>query len=402
MASEKATAEFYLSCALGFEESLAAEIREVWPWLIELNGVANHQPLPEMTLEKGGVLLRTSLEAGLQLNFFLKTPHRILLRLAEFKARDFPKLFEKIQKIPWLNYLATTKIEWEVSAGKSRLNHDKRIAETCSEAFAKSGARSLSGGDYTQAIYVRIYDDLCTVSLDSSGENLHKRGWGTRKGEAPLRETLAAFLLREMIGSASPGELQNITLVDPLCGSGTLLLEAASLWTPTFARDFTFLHWKNTPKILKSPLLKKNYKLLMKATPFAAYRGYDIDEKVLSAAELNLADLRSQTDLPECDIRFEKENLFTDGAAAKGRGSVWCISNPPYGERLHVQGQEVFSYQNLVNRMANKFTAEKVAVLLPDKAQVRSLKAPPGFKKAHQVSFSNGGLEVLFLLFTRN
>lgn len=401
MAGEKTAADFYISCALGFEESLCQEIRECWPWLIEVNSMANQQPVPEMSLERGGVRLRCPLEMGLQLNFFLKTPHRILLRLAEFKVRDFPKLFEKVQKIPWASHLASANVEWVVAASKSRLNHEKRIEETCRESFAKI-ASGLQGGDpsHVQAIYVRMHEDICSISLDSSGENLHKRGWGVLKGEAPLRETLAALLLREMRGSESPGELQQITVVDPLCGSGTVVLEAASLWTPVFTRAFSFMHWRSTPKILKSPLLKKNYKLLMKATPFKAYRGFDLDPKVVGAAMQNLQALREQTELPPADIAFAVENLF-EGESRRDLGRVWCLSNPPYGERLHVQGQQVFSYQDLINRMAEKFSAEKVAVLLPEKPLVRGLKPPPGFAKAKQVEFSNGGLEVVFLIYTR-
>lgn len=399
MASSETLSGFYISCALGFEETVAAEIRQAWPLMIEINGQANQSPLPEMTLEKGGVLVKAPLALGLQLNFFLKTAHRVLFRLAEFKVRDFPKLYEKIQKIPWGNILNGPALEWQVSASKSRLNNEKRIEETCQESFAKVAGEIQGTAKASQTVYVRIHDDLCTISLDSSGEHLHKRGWGVLKGEAPLRETLAAYMIMEMIGESPLTKTQQVAFVDPMCGSGTLVLEAASLWQPVFARNFAFLEWKNTPKIFKSPLLKKNYKLLQKQAPFKTYWGFDLDGKVIQAASENLKSLQEKTEIENLKVRFEEESLFA--GETKTLGPVWCLTNPPYGERLHVQGQEEFSYQDLVQRMADKFSAEKIGVLLPNKSLVRALKAPEGYRKQKDLAFSNGGLEVLFLIFVR-
>jgi putative N6-adenine-specific DNA methylase len=388
---------FFISCNPGFEEDLAVEVRECWPWLIELNGQANKSGYPEIEFEKGGILVRCALELGLQLNFFLKTANRILWRIEEFKVRDFPKLFEKVGKIQWAQYLSSGNVEWIVSASKSRLNHEKRIEQTCRDAFKKAFDKNPGAPSTPQKIYVRIHDDLCTLSLDSSGQHLHKRGWGTQKGEAPLRETLAAFLLRQMMAGSVPGMLTQTTLIDPLCGSGTLLLEAAGLWQPHFERPFAFQNWKHTPKIFKTPLWKKNYKLLSSETPFKSYRGYDINEKVLTAAKENLKDFLAKTSVQKIDIELIKENLFS--GQKQNLGKCWCISNPPYGERLYVQGQENFSYEDLITRMAEKWTPEKIGILLPKKTQVRQLQPPKGYEKKSEISFSNGGLEVLFLVF---
>lgn len=390
---------FYVSCALGFEDTVAAEIRRAWPLMIGLDGLANTAPMPEMIVERGGVLVKTSLALGLQLNFFLKTAHRVLWRLAEFKVRDFPKLFEKIQKIPWGNFLGGAGVEWEVAASKSRLNNEKRIVEVCEEAFAKVSGRIQGNSKAKQAVYVRVHDDLCTVSLDSTGEHLHKRGWGVQKGEAPLRETLAAFMILEMIDGAPATKTQQVSFVDPMCGSGTLVFEAASLWRPVFDRKFSFLEWKNAPKIFKSALLKKNYKLLPTQAPFKTYWGFDIDSDVLRAAQENLSSMMAAVELESLKVRFERESLFS--GEPRTLGPTWCLTNPPYGERLHVQDQPEFSYQDLLQRMADKFVAEKIGVLLPNKNSVRALKPPEGYKKSKEREFSNGGLEVVFLIYTR-
>jgi len=390
---------FYVSCALGFEETVAEEIRRAWPLMIEINGQANQNPLPEIEIGSGGVSLQAPLALALQLNFFLKTAHRVLWRLAEFKVRDFPKLFERLQKIPWGNFLNGNQLEWQVAASKSRLNNEKRIEEVCTEAFAKVAGKIQGSSKVAQTVYVRIHDDTCTISLDSSGEHLHKRGWGVLKGEAPLRETLASFMILEMIDGAPASKTQQVSFVDPLCGSGTLVLEAASLWQPVFGRSFAFLEWKNAPKIFKSPLLKKNYKLLPDTAPFKTYWGFDIDGAVIRAAKENLGNLESKLEIKNLKVRFEEENLFA--GEKKTLGPVWCLANPPYGERLHIQGQEEFSYQDLLQRMAEKFTAEKIGILLPNKTLVKKLKPPEGYKKLKERAFSNGGLEVLFLIFAR-
>jgi len=103
------------------------------------------------------------------------------------------------------------------------------------------------------SIYIRVEDDNCTISLDTTGEHLHKRGWSILKGEAPLRETISAYLLKETIGDASAAELSQVVLCDPMMGSGTILTEARSLWQGQFQRDFAFKHWKKVPKLLLSP-----------------------------------------------------------------------------------------------------------------------------------------------------
>jgi putative N6-adenine-specific DNA methylase len=389
---------FYAPCNLGFEKELCMEIEECWPLLIGTNGLANQEPLPEMKADHGGVQIECAFELGLQLNFFLKIAHRVLFRLAEFRVRDFPKLFEKVQNIPWTKHLGFGDIEWVVSASKSRLNNEKRIEDTCREALQKSLRGLILPSGPAQKIYVRIFDDLCTLSLDCSGEHLHKRGWGRHKGEAPLRETLAAFALKQMMKGHELSELQRVTLVDPMCGSGTLVLEAASLWNPAFRRDYSFLRWKSTPKIFKTTLWKKNYKLLATQTPFKKYLGFDLDEKVLRAAQENLQEMSTQLEKPFTNIEFKSQNLFDQGPVVEL--PVWCVSNPPYGERLRVQGQADFSYEDLLAQIVKKFTPQKVGLLLPAKSAVKKLQAPKGYKKNSETPFSNGGLDILLLIYT--
>ncbi len=394
---------FYVSCNLGFEADLAAEIKECWPWLIEVDGLSNHEGYPALTLDRGGVLVDCSLSHGVQLNFFLKTAHRVLWRVEEFKVRDFPKLFEKVRKIEWGKYLSSGRVEWVVSASQSRLNNEKRIEETCEEAFRKVFPFEPKDFAPAQKIFIRMHNDICTISLDSTGVHLHKRGWGSLKGEAPLRETLAAFAVRQMIGEHSPGELSQITLIDPMCGSGTLLLEALSLWRPVFERDFSFFSWKLTPKIFKTELWRKNYKLLSPRSPFKCYRGYDVDEKVVGCANGNLEEMTKQVLLQDIDIQFSQGDLFKDDQndLRPSIDKIWCLCNPPYGERIRVAGKNEISYEELLKRMFVKFNAQKVGLLLPNKSVVKKIRLPENLQKILEIPFSNGGIDVVLLIVER-
>ncbi|MBK9321711.1 MAG: RNA methyltransferase [Bdellovibrionaceae bacterium] len=395
---------FYVSCNLGFEEDLALEIKECWPWLIGTDGQANHEAYPTLTVDKGGVLVDCPLAQGVQLNFFLKTAHRILWRVAEFKVRDFPKLYEKVRQIEWSKFLSSANVEWVVSASQSRLNNEKRIEETCKESFRKVFPLENKNLTSAQKVFIRMHQDICTISLDSTGDHLHKRGWGQLKGEAPLRETLAAFVVRQMIGEVSLGELREITLVDPMCGSGTLLLEALSLWCPVFERDYSFLRWKQTPKIFKTELWKKNYKLLVSDPPFKNYCGYDVEAKVIEAANLNLAEMLKKVSIQNAHFRFIQEDLFkesSDSSRGVFGGKTWCICNPPYGERIHVLTKKPISYEDLLKRMIEKFDAKKIGLLLPNKPEVRKIRLPENLQKILEVPFSNGGIDVVLLIVER-
>lgn len=180
-------------CPPGLEDIVAAEIDEA--------GFGPAQAVP------GGVLFTAE---PLAANRALATPTRILQRVARFEARDFAALQRGTAAVDWSawGHLGFTP---EVSAHRSRLYHTGAIAERV-VAIVPPGSMGL---------YVRLDDDVCTLSVDTSGELLHRRGWREETGPAPLRETLAAALLRR--AGWAPAE----ALYDPMCGSGTFVIEAA-------------------------------------------------------------------------------------------------------------------------------------------------------------------------------
>ncbi|MEZ0392068.1 MAG: RNA methyltransferase, partial [Pseudobdellovibrionaceae bacterium] len=311
---------FFVGCNIHFESELEKEIREFWPYLIELDGRPHAHALTILETVPGGLLLEAPLHIGLQINFFSKLANRVLLRVKEFKVRDFPKLFQTLQSLKKDPLLQNLKFNYQVSASESRLNNEKRLKEILLEVF---GAET---EDSEQSLFLRMHQDLCSLSLDSTGLHLHKRSQRTSQGAAPLRETLAAFCVRKLIGDEGIAFLQKFTLVDPMCGTGTLLREAATLYQPTLRHDFSFLQWAQTPKIFKSSQLRNNYPEFHPL--FAGLKGLDRDEKSVERAQASLQALGHSSEI-------SNEDLFK--TTAKSEKLCWVIANPPYGERLKAE-----------------------------------------------------------------
>lgn len=386
--------KFFISTPLDFESLTAEELQKVWSHLLEKDGRPTSEPLPKLQVVEGGVELETSLFLGVQLNFFLKTANRILLRLAEFKARDLPKFYQKVAVIPWAEYLKSSDIEWNVSAQGSRLNNEKRLTESADKALREK--LPFREGIARQKIFVRMVDDFCTISLDTSGEHLHKRGWMNLRGEAPLRETWAAILLQELIRGEDTSEA---TLVDPMVGSGSFLLEARSWGFPNFERKYAFLEWANCPKLFLSPSFVFNYKTLAVKPLFKALQGFDLNPQMESVVLGNYEALQGQMRRfyraahVEVPLSFKLANsLELEGPPQMGGG--YLIVNPPYGERLSgVEG----GMEKAVPVLVRNFAPRKLGILLPSSSKI---KAPKGYQVVKSIRVNNGGIRCLFTIMT--
>ncbi len=390
---------FFISTPLDFEKVTLQEMQEVWPYLLGKDAQVHSLPFPEVQIHSGGLEFEADLITGIQLNFFLKTANRVLLRLASFKARDLPKFYQKFRSLPWLEYLAHANVEWEVAAQKSRLNNEKRLQESAETALGEvfKGQKGVEG---CGRIFIRMDEDLCTISLDTTGEHLHKRGWSVLKGEAPVRETIAAFILRSLLGEASGKELSETTLLDPMMGSGTFLAEARALYDGNFSRSYAFQQWKKVPKLFLSPSFAFNY--TAPTTPlFKKYVGFDLNPEMPVIAEKNFKALEQKLEKVQRS-KFQSAALelaTQDGLAAEvaGAENLWLVVNPPYGERLSegVSG----GLKGLVQGLLNNYKPQKLGVIYPDKERLQ--KAPDGYKIAKELKINNGGIRCLFTLLTR-
>ena len=194
---------------------------------------------------RGGVSFEGDLLLGFRVNLHVRTLTQVLLRLTVFGAKAFPPLLKEARKLPWVSYLQPgTKVAFWATSTWSRLFHTKRIRETVLDVVTKSVAVDKIDETSTpqQRVMIRMLVNASTISLDMSGERLHRRGYREEVGRAPIRETMAVGRLNRA------GWQLGQPLIDPICGSGTFPIEAALLAAvrapclPT-ARDFQCLDW---------------------------------------------------------------------------------------------------------------------------------------------------------------
>jgi putative N6-adenine-specific DNA methylase len=275
----------------------------------------------EARAQKGGVLFEAIARDLYRANLWSRVASRVLVRLGEFKCRDFPTLYKQLLKLGWGRFIRPGQTcGVRVSCQSSRLTHSGRIAETVLAALEKALGGSSADSAAEQLIFIRIENDNCMVSIDSSGELLHRRGYRKAMVAAPLRENLAAAILLKLGYDGSQ------PLVDAMTGSGTFAIEAALIaagTAPGRQRQFSFMNW---------PRYRPNVWALCLREPGAAaetavtIQAIDCDPLAVAAARKNAIAAGVDT-----RIRFEEGPMERLRAPAS-QGIL--VMNPPYGERL--------------------------------------------------------------------
>lgn len=321
---------FFISCPLEFENELAKELKSFWFEMIDLDGLPTRASFPELQMMRGGLQLEVADHLGFQINFFSKIASRVLLRIGKFEARYFDQFEKGFGKIDFAQYLSGNEIKLKVEAHKSRLNNEKNIIEAANNVLTKKQYKLKDSSLNT--VYIRIEKDRVTISLDTSGEHLHKRGYALHRGEAPLRETLAAYLIRKLQHYVKIDEA--LTIIDPFVGSGTILFEANSYNLPNLERSYSWLNFKNAPKLFKSDTWKKNYRWFENQS-WPQCLGFDLEEKAITSLENNKTEFNKTFKHRHLDITArvqDSRDLKLERVALKK--SVWVVTNPPYGIRL--------------------------------------------------------------------
>ena len=281
-------------------------------------------------VEDGKVTFEGDAQAICRANLFLRTAERVLLKAGSFRAVTYDELFEGIRALPWEIYLPKDAKFWVTKASsiKSKLFSPSDIQRIVKKAVVEKMKEyydvewfAETGAEYP--IRVFLMKDEVTVAIDTTGVSLHKRGYRTMSGLAPISETLAASLIQ-----LTPWHADRI-LVDPFCGSGTFPIEAAMMAAhiaPGMERDFTAQQWDHL-------IAKKTwYEALEEAQDLvrrdvqADIQGYDVDGAVLRVARENAK--RAGVDHL---IHFQKRSI-SELRHPKKYGFV--ITNPPYGERM--------------------------------------------------------------------
>lgn len=347
--------------------------------------------------EPGGVAWEGGWEDLMRANLELRTASRVLVRVAEFGARSFHELERHARRVPWADYLPPgQRVRLRTTAKKSKLYHegaiDQRLleairratgAEPAEGAAAAAGEEEADEGAGAQLFVVRFHRDRCTLSADASGALLHLRGYRQAVARAPLRETLAAAIL---LGS---GWRPEAPLVDPMCGSGTIPIEAALLArriAPGLVggapREYAFLHWPGVPREGWARVVEgaRERELPRAPAPIVA------TDRDAGAVEAALANARRAG--VEAELEIERRPLSALRAPPGGAG--WLVANPPYGVRVGETGALRDLYAALGNTARRELPGWTVALLGADPR----LEAQTGLPWEERLRTRNGGIPV--------
>lgn len=325
---------FFVSCPLGFEDDLVRELKTFWFEMLDLDGQPTRYNFPEVEKVNGGLEIDAPEHLGYQINFFTKIASRVLIRIAKFESRyfdQFEREFKKIDLGKWLDLQNELKLQVKVESHRSRLNHEKNLIEAVQNVLKTQKIKvSSEAGEFI--LFVRLEKDRVTVSLDTSGEHLHRRGYAKFRGEAPLRENLAGYLISKLSEYADLHTSLNI--IDPFVGSGTLLFEAASYFWPLFDRSYAWLKFKNRPKLFQSETWAKNYKWIQRQQSLRLI-GLDQDPQAIQSLLKNSEIFKKIFSLENWSIQATlADSLSADLEPLNLTPETWIITNPPYGHRL--------------------------------------------------------------------
>ncbi len=278
--------------------------------------------------ENGKVLFATDEEGICRANLWLRTADRIRIKVGEFPATTFDELFEGTKALPWGDYLpVNAEFPVEGKSVKSTLFSVSDCQAIVKKAVVESMKKTYKVQWFSDdgplfRIEIAILKDLCTLTLDSSGSGLHRRGYKPLVGTAPLRETMAAGLL--LLSKWNP----RIPLVDPFCGSGTIPIEAALIGmnkAPGLLRSFACETWPFIPGSLWKRVRQEAWDLVDEDVELNIV-GTDLDNGVLRVAREN-----ARGAAVDHKIHFQTQDL--DSLSSKKKyGKIIC--NPPYGERI--------------------------------------------------------------------
>jgi putative N6-adenine-specific DNA methylase len=329
----------------------------------------------------GGVELSGDDEVVWRANLWLRTATRIVARVGEFEAREFAKLRHRAEALPWERFLPpNAAIEISATASRSRLYHTGAIAENLEAAIA--GRLGKSAQQPPIKVLARGIADRWTLSVDTSGELLHRRGWRLDPAEAPLRETLAAALLMACDWDATS------SLFDPMCGAGTILIEGCAMsmnLAPGLGRSFAFEKWPQF-SVEKFQALK-DLARSQATPPRAKIIGSDHAPRAVDAARHNaeraglLPHIQvSVSDLDRLQPPTEKGLLLT---------------NAPYGRRIG-NPRDLRNLYGKIGRVLKRFHGWRAGVLLADARLISVM----GLKADEAIRLVNGGLKVQLAKFT--
>ena len=361
----------------GLEEVLAGE-------LIEL-GANNVQ------IERRAVSFTGDLRMLYTANFCLRTASRILVPIATFKAKKTDDIYEQAKQIDWAQYMNTrTSFAIDATVYSDLFRHSQFVTYRVKDAVADwwmehGGVRpnvQLTNPD----IYLNVHigGDTVTISLDSSGESLHKRGYRVANTQAPINEALAAGML------LLAGWKGQSNFYDPMCGSGTLLIEAAliarNIAPGIYRKGFAFEKWAN----FDADLFEEVYSDDSREREFThKIYGSDAGFYAVQTAIKNVQSANLQRDIEVKQIRVQE--LKTENGKGKTEGAL-VMMNPPYGERLSQDKDVLRLYQDIGTTLKHQFCGATAWIISSNEEALKCV----GLRPAKRIRLINGDLDCLF------
>ncbi|MET3924476.1 class I SAM-dependent RNA methyltransferase [Devosia sp. 2618] len=337
--TEPAPFEIYLVATPGLEAPLCEEARAV--------GFA------QAKVVDGGVAFEGGWPDVWKANLELRGATRVLARMASFRAMHLAQLDKRARKVEWASFLRPdVPVKVEASCKRSRIYHAGAASQRAANAIAEELGAPISD-EAELRVMVRIEDDMVTVSVDTTGESLHKRGFKEAVNKAPMRETMAAMFLRQC------GFDGTQTVFDPMCGSGTFVIEAAEIalgLKPGRERQFAFEQLRG----FDAKVWEKLRAPTEPRTTTARFYGSDRDAGAIRMSQEN-AIRAGVADL----VEFEQNSVETLEPLDAPPGII--IINPPYGNRIGSKAPLLGLYRSLGNVLKAKFPGWRVGIITTDK-----------------------------------
>lgn len=361
----------------GLEEVLAGE-------LIEL-GANNVQ------IERRAVSFTGDKRMLYTANFCLRTASRVLVPIAIFKAKKTDEIYEHVKQLDWAQYMtAKTTFQIDATVYSDLFRHSQFITYRVKDAIVDwwiehGGVRpnvQLTNPDIY--LNVHIAGDTVTLSLDSSGESLHKRGYRVANTQAPINEALAAGML------LLAGWKGQSDFYDPMCGSGTLLIEAAliarNIAPGIYRKGFAFEKWAN----FDAALFEEVYSDDSREREFThKIYGSDAGFYAVQTAIKNVQSANLQRDIEVKQIRVQE--LKTENGKGKTEGTL-VMMNPPYGERLSQDKDVLRLYQDIGTTLKHQFCGATAWIISSNEEALKCV----GLRPAKRIRLINGDLDCLF------
>jgi putative N6-adenine-specific DNA methylase len=329
--------DLFATCAFGLEKIVYQELKDLNLWVDRT--------------EDGKVYFQGELEELVLTNLWLRSAERVYIKTHQFEVLDFDTLFDQVYAFDWAEIIGPNdQFPVRAKSFKSQLSSEPAIQKIVKKAIVKqlqSGHKTESLPESSNSVYeiqVKIRNNQCVIGLNTSGDSLHKRGYREHQLEAPIKETLAASLIK--LSGWNPTR----ALLDPMCGSGTIAIEAAMIglnFPPGLGRKFAFQDWQLVPQEIQQKVYSESKEKIRRQLPLEIYAS-DQDPVAIKVAMHN-----TKSATMENKIHFANsalENLHWDEIH-----NTVIIANPPYGEKIGDQTQA----ENIIRFLGEQYNKKQ-------------------------------------------